>query len=98
MSVSVQKLARFDPPGYPDVDDGLTDPQKLAWSQKISEWMDSEIAGDDEDSGRPSGRTKLPQFFNGTITAYDVTQQPAAITWIGFPNLVSEAPFIRNES
>ncbi|KAL6402246.1 hypothetical protein AUP68_14714 [Ilyonectria robusta] len=87
MSVSIQKLAKFDPPGYPDVDDGLTDPQKLAWSQKISDWMDFEIAGDDE-SGQRSGRTKLPQFFNGTVTAYDVSQQPAAITWIGFPNLV----------
>ncbi|KAF7539838.1 hypothetical protein G7Z17_g12338 [Cylindrodendrum hubeiense] len=83
MSLNVQKLAIFDPPGYPEVDDGLTDSQKLAWSQKISRWMDSEIAG------KPGqfGRTKLPQFFNGTVTAYDVAQQPAAITWIGFPNL-----------
>lgn len=97
MSVSIQKLAKFDPPGYPDVDDGLTDPQKLAWSQKISDWMDFEIAGDDE-SGQRSGRTKLPQFFNGTVIAYDVSQQPAAITWIGFPNLVSEGPFIKKYS
>ncbi|EHL03007.1 hypothetical protein M7I_0978 [Glarea lozoyensis 74030] len=34
-------------------------------------------------------RDPLTQFFNGTLVPYDTTQQPAAITWIGFPNLVA---------
>jgi hypothetical protein len=34
------------------------------------------------------GRTKLQQFFNGTVTPYDQSQKPVDVTWRGFPNLV----------
>lgn len=93
MAVTIQKLAKFDPPGWPFVDDGLTDPQKLDWSKQISSWMDAEITAKEPDGTplpgpRGTNRTPLTQFFNGTITAYDTSQKPVAITWIGFPNLV----------
>ncbi|KAK4184364.1 hypothetical protein QBC35DRAFT_391843 [Podospora australis] len=88
-------LDEFDPPAYPYVDDGLTPAQKLAWSKQISEWMNTEITAT-KPNGKPLtfGRDKIPriplsQFFNGTVTAYDVDQKPVFITWTGFPNLVA---------
>ena len=91
--LSVETLSEFDPPGYPDVDDGLTAEQRLGWSQKISGWMNMEITAVEPDGGPLEGpdgipRTPLTQFFNGTITAYETTQKPVAITWTAFPNLV----------
>jgi hypothetical protein len=32
--------------------------------------------------------TKLSQFFNGTITAYDTTQTPAVVSWTALRKLV----------
>ncbi|RMZ68436.1 hypothetical protein GMOD_00008138 [Pyrenophora seminiperda CCB06] len=56
------------------------------WSDKcISYWMTGEITAD---PNVVSGRTPLQQFFNGTVTAYDQSQQPTAITWDAFPKLV----------
>ena len=83
----------FDPPGYPDVDDGLTPEQRLGWSEQISGWMDLEIKavhpnGDPLDGPFGTNRTPLTQFFNGTVTAFETNQKPVSITWIGFPNLV----------
>ncbi|KAK1750174.1 hypothetical protein QBC47DRAFT_126078 [Echria macrotheca] len=91
--VSIQKLKEFDPPGFPDVDDGLTPEQRQGWSDQISSLMNLEIAAKDSD-GNPlpgpdnTNRTPLTQFFNGTVTAFETDQKPVAITWIGFPNLV----------
>ncbi|KAK3368703.1 hypothetical protein B0H63DRAFT_515247 [Podospora didyma] len=98
-AVTLRTLAAFDPPGHPYVDDGLTAPQKLSWSKEISSWMQAEITAQEPDPDHPGKtrpvlgpknipRTPLAQFFNGTITAFDVDQEPVAITWIGFPNLV----------
>jgi len=52
--------------------------------------MNDEIAGNEEG---PWGikRTPLQQFFNGTITAYETTQEPTPIQWIAFPKKVSIA-------
>jgi hypothetical protein len=90
---TIRVLDRFDPPGSPYVDDGLSDADKLAWSKQISSWMTTEINAKDENGDPLEGgggvlRTPLTQFFNGTVTAFDVDQDPVAITWIGFPNLV----------
>ncbi|KAF8245563.1 hypothetical protein K440DRAFT_555517 [Wilcoxina mikolae CBS 423.85] len=50
--------------------------------------MNDEIAG-----GGPGpcgkARTPLPQFFNGTITAFDTTQTPKVVSWNGFPNRIA---------
>jgi hypothetical protein len=91
-----QKLSQFDPPGYPYVDDKLSSEARRVWSDKISSWMNTEIKAE-LPNGTPlnSGgylRTPLPQFFNGTTTAYEVDQAPQVITWTGFPKLVS-CPF-----
>ncbi|KAK3941638.1 hypothetical protein QBC46DRAFT_353084 [Diplogelasinospora grovesii] len=82
-NTTFKKLDAFDPPGFPHTNDNLTPEQRSVWSsQKISSWMDAEIDGD-------GGETKLPQFFNGTVEEFDVDQKPLAITWVGFPGLVS---------
>ncbi|KAF2225803.1 hypothetical protein BDZ85DRAFT_294246 [Elsinoe ampelina] len=89
--VRVETLAEFDPPGYPSVDDGLTADQRATWSTDyIADWMNTEITAKNDDGSPLLGgdnvvRTPLPQFFNGTVTAYDVDQTPVVITWIGFP-------------
>ena len=90
---SVETLSEFDPPGYPDVDDGLTPEQRLGWSQQISAWMNMEITAIQPDGTPLDGpsdipRTPLTQFFNGTVTAFETDQKPVSITWIAFPNLV----------
>ncbi|KAK4224653.1 hypothetical protein QBC38DRAFT_485047 [Podospora fimiseda] len=87
-------LSEFDPPGYPYVDDKLTPAQKLEWSKGISEFMNTEISAKQPDGTPLDGpdntfRTPLTQFFNGTVTAFDVDQEPVQITWIGFPNIVA---------
>lgn len=90
-------LPAFNPPGFPSQDDGLNAQQRAAWSDTISEWMTNEISGQYRDENGnlqpldgPCGtyRTKLPQFFNGTVTPFNTAQKPALISWIGFPNLV----------
>ncbi|KAH8427107.1 uncharacterized protein LDX57_004824 [Aspergillus melleus] len=76
------KLPRFSPPG--NLDD-LTETNKEEWSSKyISKWMNDEIAG------RVEGREPLPQFFNGTVTAYDQSQEPVEISWNAFPAKVQK--------
>ena len=90
---TTQVLSELNPPGWPSVNDGLTAEQKAAWSQLVSSWMETEITAKNDDGspligGRGVVRTPLAQFFNGTVTAYDTTQLPQAISWIGFPGLV----------
>jgi len=98
-SFVAEKLAAFDAPGYPHLDDGLNPAQKLSWSDKISKWITGEINAVDE-NGKPlegpvvngvqTYRTVLTQFFNGTATPYDLKQKPTSITWFGFPKRVKE--------
>ena len=91
--VKISTLAEFDPPGYPYVNDGLNQQERQAWSAQVSSWMNTELTAKYPDGTPLTGgddvlRTPLQQFFNGTITPYDVKQKPVAITWIGFPKLV----------
>lgn len=90
-------IPAFNPPGFPIQDDQLDSKQRAAWSDTISEWMTNEInaqSRDEEGNLQPMlgpcdmNRTKLPQFFNGTVTPFNTAQKPALIDWIGFPNLV----------
>ncbi|KAF8453890.1 hypothetical protein BDZ91DRAFT_853127 [Kalaharituber pfeilii] len=67
----------------------LTDANKTIWSDKfIGKWIDEEIKG-----GLPgpcgTNRGELPQFFNGTVTPYNVKSNGTLISWIGFPNLLN---------
>jgi hypothetical protein len=92
---TTQVLSELNPPGWPSVNDGLTAEQKAAWSQLVSSWMETEITAKNDDGspligGRGVVRTPLAQFFNGTVTAYDTTQPPQAISWIGFPGLIEK--------
>jgi hypothetical protein len=91
------KLPAFNPPAYPYQDDGLNVEQRQAWSDIISRWMTCEIDGTDPDTGGPSGRTKLTQFFNGRETAFNLEQKPIPVSWIGFPNLVRMKALTQNE-
>lgn len=83
-SFKASTIPEFSPPGnLPE----LNDKNKQAWSDKyISQWMNDEIAGNVQ--GPYQKRDPLTQFFNGTISAYDTTQQPTGITWNAFPNQV----------
>ena len=90
---SVTTLNAYSPPGHLS---DLTDGNKQLWSkQNIARWIQCEIdAVDPQHPSKPlSGayglpRTPLAQFFNGTVTAFDVDQTPAVIDWTAFPNLV----------
>ena len=89
---SVRTLTAYSPPA--NLSD-LTDKNKKLWSEhNIAHWIQSEIDAIDPDTGKPlTGpdnipRTTLSQFFNGTVTAYDVDQAAIAIPWKAFPNLV----------
>jgi hypothetical protein len=100
-TVTVTTIPSFDPPGFPDVNDNLTPALKAAWSKNISSWMNTEINAKDEDGNplrgpRGSRRTPLPQFFNGTVTAFNTSQSPTPITWIAFPNIVSSVDGYKN--
>jgi hypothetical protein len=92
-NVTIQVLPEFNPPGWPDVNDGLSAKQKAAWSQLVSSWMQTEITAKNDDGSPLIGgggvvRTPLTQFFNGTVTPYATTQPPQTVSWIGFPGLV----------
>jgi hypothetical protein len=79
MSVHVSTLPDFSPPG--NLDD-LTPENKTRWSRDfISKSMNSEIQG-------LTGGEPLTQYFNGTVTPFEVNQTGVDITWIGFPNKV----------
>lgn len=84
-SFKASTIPEFSPPGnLPE----LNDKNKQAWSDKyISQWMNDEIAGNVQ--GPYQKRDPLTQFFNGTISAYDTTQQPTGITWNAFPNQIT---------
>lgn len=86
MSLHAETLPTFNPPGnLPE----LNAKSRQIWSEKfISKWMDDEIAGRVDDPFVVK-RDPLTQFFNGTITAYDTTQQAQAIQWIAFPQTVT---------
>lgn len=90
--VSVRKLSAYSPPA--NLSD-LTDNNKQLWSEhNIAHWIQSEIDAIDPATGKaltgPDNipRTPLSQFFNGTVTAYDVDQAATPIDWKAFPNLV----------
>lgn len=77
-------LPAFSPPA--NLDD-LTPENREIWSQNyISYWMTGEINADPKVVS--PNRTKLSQFFNGTVTPYDTTQTPAVVSWNAFPKLV----------
>ncbi|KAJ4112503.1 hypothetical protein NW768_011670 [Fusarium equiseti] len=78
MPGQLEKLQRFNPPAYlKDFEEGE---QLDEWSNTVDGWFNDEIAG------RSSpGRSKLTQFFNPTLWAYDKTLPPVPITWVGFP-------------
>jgi hypothetical protein len=79
-----QTLPDFSPPG--DLKEFNAETAKF-WSDKcISYWMTGEITADP--NVVTAGRTPLKQFFNGTVTAFEQSQQPTAITWDAFPKLV----------
>ena len=82
MPGQLEKLKRFNPPAYlKDFEEGE---QLDEWSNTVDGWFNDEIAG------RSSpGRSKLTQFFNPTLWAYDKTLPPVPITWVGFPLNVS---------
>jgi hypothetical protein len=85
MSVRAETLPTFRPPG--DLPE-LNAQSRQLWSKNfISKWMDDEIAGNVDDPFVVK-RDPLTQFFNGTITAYDVQQEPIAIQWKAFPHSV----------
>lgn len=95
--ITVTTLSAFDPPGYPLVDDKLDEQQKATWSNMISDLMTLEIEAeyrDDKGKLHPlpgpnhTIRTPLTQFFNGSVTPFDIDQKPIHITWNGFPNIV----------
>ncbi len=80
MSVNAATIAEFSAPG--NIDE-LTPANRSLWSREfISRWMNDEI------EGNHPGRTPLTQFFNGTVTAYEVGQAGVNIVWNGFPNRV----------
>lgn len=89
---STRTLSTYSPPA--NLSD-LTDDNKQLWSEhNISHWIQSEINAIDPNTGKalegPDNipRTPLSQFFNGTVTAYDVDQAATSNDWIAFPNLV----------
>ena len=89
MSAKASVIAEFSPPG--NIDE-LTVENKSLWSRDcISKWMDDEIAGNVSDE-----RTPLSQFFNGTLTAYDIDQAGVDIAWVGFPNRVYRYGFVHS--
>lgn len=93
-NVTAQVLPELNPPGWPYVDDGLSAENKAAWSREVSSWMETEITAKNPDGTPLTGgsnvlRTPLTQFFNGTVTAYDTSQPPQTISWIGFPGLIA---------
>ncbi len=91
--LSIKTLDAYSPPG--NLSD-LTVENRQEWSKLyIAHWIQSEIHAVDPETGKsplegPNGiiRTQLLQFFDGTVTPFDVDQTPVPITWTAFPNLV----------
>ena len=84
-------IPRHNPPGYPLVDD-LTDANKAIWSKEyISAWINAEIKRGPNVCRKGDPKVgKLTQFFDGTVTPYDVAQAGADIgPWEAFPGKVS---------
>lgn len=95
--ITITTLSAFDPPGYPLVDDKLDEQQRASWSNTISDMMTLEIEAESRDAkGKlepltgPNNiiRKPLTQFFNGSVTPFDIDQKPIRITWNAFPNIV----------
>lgn len=77
----------FNPPG--NLQDLNCDNQKLWSANYIDTWIQDEI------QGKVGGlRTPLAQFFDPTVTAYDITQNKISATWRGFPNHVSSVIYL----
>ena len=91
MGANVKTLSSFSPPAFLDE----LGEKQADWSEYyISQWMKDEIKGNVIGPNGEFSRDPLAQFFNGTTTAYDITQDkhPAQITWIAFPKQVLDAP------
>ena len=84
MSFKTSTISIFSPPG--DLQDFTPENQAIWSKQYIAYWMQGEI--DANPNVVSPGRTKLFQYFNGTVTPFDTTQTPAAVTWNAFPKLV----------
>jgi hypothetical protein len=93
MSLHESVLPAHSPPGnLPDMSPEV----RAMWSKDyISHWMNGEI--DADQTVVIPGRTKLKQFFNGTVTPFDQSQTPVDVTWNGFPNLVC-VPYRKNRT
>lgn len=96
--LSIKTLEAYSPPGNPS---DLTVDNKTLWSKRyIAHWIQSEIHAVDPETGKslegPDGiiRTQLLQFFDGTVTPFDVDQTPLSITWTAFPSLVRHGPLV----
>lgn len=75
-------LANFDPPGFLD---DLTPQQQTAWSEWISDQIDSAIAGDPVGLEFDAPRA---QFFNATQVDFAADLTTLAIEWTAFPRNV----------
>lgn len=75
-------LKRFDPPGF--VDD-LSESQKTAWSDWVSEQLDDARAG--APGGPPSGGPR-DQFFNPLKNPPGADAVERDISWTAFPRIV----------
>lgn len=84
MTANTSTLPEFSPPA--DLPEFNSDTRKIWSTDYISYWMNGEINADRDVVG--AGRTKLKQYFNGTVTAYDTQQSGQAVTWNAFPKLV----------
>lgn len=85
MSVSIATIPDFAPPG--NLQELTPENQKIWSEQYVGHWTAGEINADP--SVVSGGRTKLSQYFNGTIVPFDQSQQPTPVTWTAFPKLVS---------
>lgn len=73
-------MQRFDPPGFLD---DMTEPQKAAWSQQVSAWLDRARVGNLTGNDGPR-----PQFFNPLTDPPSADAQRAVIAWNAFPRRV----------
>ena len=76
-------LANFDPPANSTDFDSIPN-QRSAWSDTLSFWFTGEVRGVEQSVG--AGHS---QFYNPHTTDTPNPSTTAAISWIGFPKLVT---------
>ncbi len=76
-------LAKFDPPANSTDFDSIPN-QRTAWSDTLSFWFTGEVRGVEQSVG--AGHS---QFYNPHTTDTPNPSTTAAISWIGFPKLVT---------